>query len=660
MRMSGAWAKVAAVAAMAWCGAAWKADGEMRYGTTTLDGYTFSYIADTRVVNGQTNEYANVRKVTPLPSGNYTIPSHLDGVPVVILSQDDLRNPCFAGAGVTELHLPPTLEIISDKVFSWCKQLTNAVLSDGLKTIGSSAFSGCSNLAQIVFPATALESIEYSAFAYCGLTNVVVPNSVTNMGTYVFSNCTSLVSAALPTGMTAIPVGTFKGCTNLVDFTLPAGVVSIGTNAFMRTGIRTLELPAGIKNLGYYSFQESALLELTVPGGAEEIPPGVLYQSAALTNLVLQEGVKHIADNICNGCTQLATVSFPDTLVDIGPQAFYNAGLQTLAIPDGVTNIGQSAFHGCAALTNVSLGNGLRDIGRFLFWGCTNLTEVAIPDCITNIGNGSFRNCSNLTFVAIGSSMESISANAFYNCSSLASVSIPDNVKTIGASAFHSCTGLVKVAIGNGVTDIGDSAFYYCPKLADVTIGNGVTNIGASAFYTCHSLSRLTIPNSVEAIGTSAFVSSGLKTLVVPASWEGTDMLDGVRLPSGCEVVYGSGGGGTATAMTPVAVPHAWLEVKAPHILAAAGGDYEAAAMAMASNGVNRVWACYVAGLEPEDPESVFSMTAKMVDGVLQLGWEPDLGAERTYEVKGSEILDSWGETNEASRFFRVNVGMPE
>ena len=118
--------------------------------------------------------------------------------------------------------------------------------------------------------------------------------------------------------------------------------------------------------------------------------------------------------------------------------------------------------------------------------------------------------------------------------------------------------------------------------------------------------------------------------------------------------------GGAATISTPVAVPKSWIASKAANILSASGGDYEAAAMATAANGVNKVWQCYVAGLEPEDPESVFSMTAKMVDGAVQLGWEPNLGAERAYAVKGSETLDSWGETNEASRFFRVNVTMPK
>ena len=62
-------------------------------------------------------------------------------------------------------------------------------------------------------------------------------------------------------------------------------------------------------------------------------------------------------------------------------------------------------------------------------------------------------------------------------------------------------------------------------------------------------------------------------------------------------------------------MPYSWLEADAATILAAHGGDYEAAGNAMAANGVNKVWECYVAGISP---------------------------------------------TNAASRFFRVKVAMPE
>jgi uncharacterized repeat protein (TIGR02543 family) len=129
--------------------------------------------------------------------------------------------------------------------------------------------------------------------------------------------------------------------------------------------------------------------------------------------------------------------------------------------------------------------------------------------------------------------------------------------------------------------------------------------------------------------------------------------------------------GGTATlyavwtenpeAETSSGVPYAWLKEKAAGILSANGGDYEAAAAAKAANGVNTVWECYVAGLDPTDGNAAFTAALSFDgDGNPVVSSDPDLGDERTYTVEGVENLgDAWGPTNAATRFFRVKVALP-
>ena len=59
-------------------------------------------------------------------------------------------------------------------------------------SIGSDAFSGCSNLTSIEIPSS-VTSIGKGAFFGCSsLTSIVIPNSVTNIGAYAFSDCSSL------------------------------------------------------------------------------------------------------------------------------------------------------------------------------------------------------------------------------------------------------------------------------------------------------------------------------------------------------------------------------------------------------------------------------------------------------------------------------------
>ena len=118
------------------------------------------------------------------------------------------------------------------------------------------------------------------------------------------------------------------------------------------------------------------------------------------------------------------------------------------------------------------------------------------------------------------------------------------------------------------------------------------------------------------------------------------------------------------TTSTPVPVPHDWLS-SWPDLLASHGGDFEAAASSLAANGTNTVWECYVAGLDPTDPDDFFRVRIDMGDGTPVISWTPDLGGARSYLVEGRGGLDAgageWeSPATDLHRFFRTRVSMPE
>ncbi len=121
--------------------------------------------------------------------------------------------------------------------------------------------------------------------------------------------------------------------------------------------------------------------------------------------------------------------------------------------------------------------------------------------------------------------------------------------------------------------------------------------------------------------------------------------------------------GGTET--TPVPVPYEWLN-GFPELLEAAENDYEAVANGLAANDANKVWECYVAGLNPTNAAERFLAQIAVTNGTANVWWTPDLNeggtkSERVYTVEGKANLvdESWGPTNESTRFFRVKVEMP-
>ncbi len=256
-------------------------------------------------------------------------------------------------------------------------------------------------------------------------------------------------------------------------------------------------------------------------------------------------------------CSNLTSITIPNSVTSIGQCAFSRSGLTSVEIPNSVTNISGYAFQSCSSLTSITIGNSVTNIGAQAFNACPVLSSVhisdlaawcnisfvdanaanplyyaqhlylngeevkdlVIPNSVTSIGKYAFQGCSGLTSVTIPNSVTSINQSAFASCSSLTSVTIPNSVTNIYTSAFRNCSGLTSVTIPNSVTSIGSSVFYNCSSLTSVTIPNSVTSIGSSAFYNCSSLTSVTIPNSVTSIGTYSFGNcSGLTSVTIPNS----------------------------------------------------------------------------------------------------------------------------------------------
>ncbi len=160
-----------------------------------------------------------------------------------------------------------------------------------------------------------------SEYAFNGLSNVeeiVLPETITEIGNYAFANCTSLYKLTLPATVTKLGNGAFNGCSLLTKLDL-ANVTYIGDSAF--TGCAQL----------FYNVN-----------GSE-------YIAAA--------GLKYVGENAFKGCTSLETVDLSAFTAD--------------------ACVGDYAFSGLTALTSVKLPTAA-NYGLLVFTGATKLEKTNV------------------------------------------------------------------------------------------------------------------------------------------------------------------------------------------------------------------------------------------------------------------------------------------
>ena len=304
--------------------------------------------------------------------------------------------------------------------------------------------------------------------------------------------------------------------------------------------------------------------------GSVVIPKSVTYNSKIYS-------VTSIGSSAFNKCSELTSVTIPNSVTSIGDYAFNNcSGLTSINIPNSVTTIGNSVFYGCTGLTSITIPNSVTSIGSWAFYGCSALTSITIPNSVTSIEGSAFDDTAwynnqpdglvyagkvaykykgtmpDNTSITIEDGTLGISDMAFYGCSGLASITIPNSVTSIGTCAFFGCSELTSITIPNSLTSIGYTIFSSCSGLTSIVVASGntkydsrdncnaiietasntlivgcmntiipnsVTSLGESAFFGCSELTSVNIPNSVTSIGTQAFLDcSKLTSFTIPNS----------------------------------------------------------------------------------------------------------------------------------------------
>ena len=277
---------------------------------------------------------------------------------------------------------PYTVIGIMGKAFYNCPDLISVDIPKSVTTIGSQAFDGSDKLEGInVNPQNnnyyTKNGILYNKLQteliFCTRTfsgKFTVSSDITKIHEFAFNNCQGITEVVLPNGLKEIGNGAFMNCTGMKSINIPAGLTVLGNNAFRGASSLTssINIPASISTISSEAFR-----------GCAKIP-----------SVTIPEGITSIGDNAFRGCSKITSIELPTTMNSLGIASFSNTGIRSIVIPTGITKIPNYAFDGCK-LTSITLPEGLQAINISAFGNNGTIIErISIPQSVTYIDDYAF------------------------------------------------------------------------------------------------------------------------------------------------------------------------------------------------------------------------------------------------------------------------------
>ena len=438
------------------------------------------------------------------------------------------------------------VESIAINAFSWCNNLENLVIGEGVKFINDGAFACCRKLRSIYLSST-VEHVSAGAFEGCtNLKRIVVDEKNESFDSR--NNCNAIIekdnktlvlgcrATTIPSDVKHIGDGAFKGCLWMESFTIPEGITEIGSLSFADcANLQQVSLPTTLETIDELAFFNcTALRHVFIPRNVNTIaaaPPFVgCLRLDSIT--VDPENKTYDSRNGCNAIIETATdkliagcrnTHIVEGIREIGKSAFGDSGLREITIPASVTKI-DKAFWGCALCTSIKVDRNnpiydsrdecnaiIETATDKLIAGCT---YTQIPNSVKEIGASAFSGLFLPTQIVLPEGIKAIGEQAFAGCKSLERIFIPKSVEELGPAVFFQCKDLFEVHWEGHTEEIPGSTFANCPNLSFIEIPQGTKTIQYSAFEKCQNLRYVSLPSSLEHIHNTAFKGCPCDSLV--------------------------------------------------------------------------------------------------------------------------------------------------
>jgi hypothetical protein len=212
------------------------------------------------------------------------------------------------------------------------------------------------------FPEMAFKNIYDNTQFKLSLISIVLPSSITAIGSYAFNECRNLTSIIIPPLVKVVDMEAFRRCIKLVSVFLPSSLTTIGQLAFNNCSeLTTINLPSTISYIGYGAFSSC-------------------YK---MNDIVIPDLITIIFGDTFLSCRSFTSVTIPSNIDSIGSWAFGICNsLKTVTIMEGVKYLGEYSFMASDSLNTVTIPSSVKSIGYLAFAGNTRMKSIYVHSFI--------------------------------------------------------------------------------------------------------------------------------------------------------------------------------------------------------------------------------------------------------------------------------------
>lgn len=517
---------------------------------------------------------------------------------------------------VTDITLPTSVERIGNYAFSYCSALKTVLIptNSALTSIGDNAFQACPAIESLWLPATISVINYYTLYGFNG--NIVIdtnnPNYSSIDGVLYNKNKTTILRCPpnktgvfeIPNTVKIIGVFSFDNCHNISGIVIPNSVTDIQNYAFSNAkGIYSsiINLPASVRYIGRMAFGNNSFNKISIDSANPyfSIENGIIYDKnkenlyrchnvdGDVVNIPLS--VHTIADSAFFDCYYIRKVQLPASVQRIGNKAFYHAGIKSIELPDKLSSIGYAAFDSCFFLTSVVFPASLQEVRDKAFY-CASVSSFYVNNTVPfSFGNNNVFLSNAVLYVpsgtkstyekangwsafkqiveptsksiqlsypgTLGKNISQLERNGLTNLTITGSIDARDfkfmrdslpvlqslNIKNTTVSEYTGTAGTIvgstasvkytansiptyafnkhkllkSIELPTQTDSIMQYAFSDCSNLNDFKLSTGLKKIFYMALGNCTSISKIDIPNTVSAIEDLSFSGCDFDSIFV-------------------------------------------------------------------------------------------------------------------------------------------------